>query len=117
MSWSAFNAAEQTDDRLTNISVLLPLFPDDSKSIAMMKHGMDVIKQAVQHLNGDQSPVIAFDQPLFANAKLVQWNWKEEYGEDKFVAMMGPLHIEMAFMKVIGNFRQFINLLPGIFYF
>ena len=59
MSWSAFNAEEQTDEKPTDVSVLLPLFPDDSKSIAMMKHGMDVIKQAVKHLNGDQSPVIA----------------------------------------------------------
>lgn len=64
---------------------------------------MDVVKKAVDHLNARHSPVIAFDQPLFALAKIVQWNWSDLYGEKKFVVMMGALHIEMAFLKTIGN--------------
>ena len=45
------------------------------------------------------------DQPLYAVAKQVQWNWKDRYGENKFVIVFGGLHIELAFLKVIGGDR------------
>ena len=67
---------------------------------------MDVTKVAVDHINKRQTPVIAFDQPLYALAKQVQWNWKDHYGEEKFVVMMGPLHIEMAALKTLGNWLE-----------
>ena len=57
---------------LPAISVMLPLFPDDSKSVAMIRHSMSVTKMAIQHLNQGQVPVIAYYQPLFALAKSIQ---------------------------------------------
>ena len=45
-------------------SVLLPVFPDDSKSVSMIRHAMDVIWKAVQVVNPGQIPVITLDQPL-----------------------------------------------------
>ena len=39
---------------------------------------------------------------MFAIAKRIQWSFND-YGEDKFVVMMGGLHIEMAIMNVIGD--------------
>ena len=72
----------------------------------MIRHGMDVTKLAVAHVNKGQTPVIAFDQPLYALAKQVQWNWKDHYGEDKFVVIMGPIHIEMAALKTLGDWLQ-----------
>ena len=47
--------------------------------------------------------MITFDQPLYALAKPVQWNWPDEYGEDRYVVMFGGLHIEMAAMKTLGD--------------
>ena len=85
------------------ITSLLPLFPDDSKSVAMIRHSMDVIKRAVEHLNPGQVPVLTVDQPLFAIAKIIQWNWPESYGEDKFVILLGGLHIEMATLATLGD--------------
>lgn len=35
----------------------------------MIRHSMDVVKSAVEHLNAGQTPVLTFDQPLFALAK------------------------------------------------
>jgi len=67
---------------------------------------MDVIKKAVEHLNAGQTPVLTFDQPLFALAKQIQWKWPEKYGEDKLVVMFGGLHIEMAALKTIGDWLQ-----------
>ena len=54
-------------------------------------------RQATEHLN--PVPVITVDQPLYAIAKKIQWTWPRIYGEDKFVVMMGGLHIEMALLK------------------
>jgi len=68
LSWAAYHAsmgASVDDDELC-ITSLLPLFSEDSKSVAMLRHSMDVISSSVRVLNGDQNPVIAVDQQLFA---------------------------------------------------
>ena len=49
-----------------------------------------------------QTPVVTFDQPLFALAKQIQWKWPQEYGEQKFVVVFGGLHIEIAALKTVG---------------
>ena len=72
----------------------------------MIKHSFYVVKSAVEHLNPGQTPVLTFDQPLYAMAKQVQWKWPEDYGEDKFVIMFGGLHIEMAALKTIGDWLK-----------
>ena len=72
----------------------------------MIKHSFNVIKSAVNHLNPGQTPVITFDQPLYALAKQVQWNWPDEYGEDKYVVMLGGLHNEMVALKTLGDWLE-----------
>ena len=47
--------------------------------------------------------MVIVDQPLFAIAKLIQWNWPEVYGEEKFVVILGGLHIEMAALATLGD--------------
>ena len=69
----------------------------------MVKHGMDVLKQAITFLNPAQIPVIFLDQPLFAFAKMVQWKWPESHGEEKYVVMFGGLHLEMALWNTLGD--------------
>ena len=65
----------------------------------MIKH---VILSAVQHIKPGQTHVIAFDQPLFAIAKEIQWKWPDKYGDDNFVILFGGLHIELAALKTAG---------------
>ena len=108
VSWGAFRAS-QTEIMKFNesaISVMLPLFQDDSKSVAMIRHSMSVTKMAIQHLKQGQVPVITYDQPLFALATSIQWQWPETYGEQKFVIVLGGLHIEMVVWKVLGNWLE-----------
>lgn len=69
----------------------------------MIKHAIDMIMAVTRHLNGDQTSVIGCDQPIFALGKAIQWNWPEKYGGNKLQLMLGPLHIEMGFLKVIGS--------------
>jgi hypothetical protein len=64
---------------------------------------MKVIKEAVDYVNPGQTPIIAMDQPLFAIGKQIQWNKTDTYGEDRYIVMMGGLHIEMATLKMLGH--------------
>lgn len=69
----------------------------------MMKHGMDLVASITSFLNAGQIPVLCVDQPLFATAKLIQWNTPEKYSEKQFVVMFGPFHIEQSFLRLIGQ--------------
>ena len=103
VSWAAYRASKTPlSIYKPAIVTLLPLFTENAHSLAMIAHSMKVIKAAVQHLNPLQTPVIALDQPLYALAKQIQWTLPE-FVEDKFLAMMGGLHIEMASLKMLGK--------------
>ena len=72
----------------------------------MIQHSMNVIKKATQHLNPGQVPVIAVDQPLYTVAKKIHWNWPQSHGEQRFVFILGGLHIEMASLSVLGDWLE-----------
>ena len=59
----------------------------------MVCQAMNEIKFDVHHLNPQQVPIIAADQPLYAVVKQLQWSWPETHREDKFIIMMGDLEI------------------------
>ncbi|KAJ8385469.1 hypothetical protein AAFF_G00185650 [Aldrovandia affinis] len=106
-SWAAFHASRQPPDaRVICPTSLLPLFLESAHTVAMIRHSMDVVKNAVEHMNPGQTPVVTFDQPLFALAKQIQWKWPESYGEDQIVVMFGGLHIEMVALKTLGDWLQ-----------
>ena len=61
----------------------------------MIRHSMtSVTKMAIQHLNQGQVPI------------KIQWQWPGTYGEQKFVIVLGGLHIKMAAWKVLGNWLE-----------
>ena len=37
-----------------------------------IRHGMNIVRRATEHLNPGQIPVIAMDQPLYAITKCIQ---------------------------------------------
>ena len=104
ISWSAYHAdMHQAVIPPPAINALLPLFLGNAHPVAMIRHSMDIVKDAVQHLNPGQVPVLAADQPLYALAKEIQRTWPVLYGEDHFLIMFGGLHIEMAMLKLLGD--------------
>ena len=103
IKWSAHHATQKRSHPFeVSISVMMPLWQDQARSVATIKHAMAIIRDAVAFLNPGQTPVIAADQPLYALTKQMQWKWPE-HGEDKFVIMFGGLHIEMAALILIGT--------------
>ena len=72
---------------------LLPLSVKNAHSVAILKHSMNVVKEADQHLSPGQVSVIAIDQQLFAITKTIQLDFPYTYGEEQFVVIVCGLHI------------------------
>ena len=72
---------------------------------ATVSHCALAIKSITEKLNPGQIPVITADQSVYALGKQVQWEYPEELGNE--IWMMGPLHIEMLLLSMIGDW------LPG----
>jgi len=109
ISWSAYHASHQAVPPTENdvaLSSMLPLFHNQAKSVAMIRHSMDIVKKAVDILNPGQVPVITCDQPLYTLAKQIQWTWPATHGEKQFVVMFGGLHIEMTALKTLGDLLE-----------
>ena len=110
LSWSGYHVMQHNDLAvLKSISSMLPLFKEDSHSVALMCHSMKLVQKVTAFLNPGQTPVMTFDQPLYAIAKTIQWTCPEQFGEDKLLVMLGGLHIEMAFNSLIGSWLKVVN--------
>ena len=69
----------------------------------MIKHSMDLVRNAVNIVNHGQTHIIACYQPLYKIAKNFQWSWPETHGKDSYLVMLGGLHIKMTSLKCIGD--------------
>ena len=86
-------------------SILLPILLESVNSPSVARHCMEIIKQLTQHLNQSQKQIIITgDQPVYALGKKVQWMFPDQFRD--VLWMMGPLHIEMAFLDAIGNWLE-----------
>ena len=68
----------------------------------MICHTMDVVVKAVTYLNPGQTPVLACDQPMYAMAKKIQWNWPSTYAESSIVMMFGGCILSMPLLRHWG---------------
>ena len=107
IAWAAYHALQQTPaEDPPALCALMPLFYEKAATPAMVRHGMNVQRQAIEYLNPGQIPVTVFDQPLFALAKYVQWKWPDTHGESVYVVMLGGLHTEMALWSTLGDILE-----------
>lgn len=79
------------------------MISESAHTVAMICHAMDIVSTSIDYLNPGQTPVITMDQPLYAICKKIQWVISDSYGEERFVAMLGPLHTEMALPMLLGD--------------
>ncbi|KAK3870056.1 hypothetical protein Pcinc_024673 [Petrolisthes cinctipes] len=105
IAWAAYHASIQPSvENHPALHALLPsTFYEKSATPAIIKHGMDVLRQAVEFLNPGQIPVTTFDQPLFALAKCIQWKWPDTHDEKVRVIMVGGVHTEMVLWNTLGD--------------
>ena len=60
-----------------------------------------MVKAIMENVNPGQPVVITADQPANVPGKQLRWIFPDEFVD--FVWMLGPLHIEQNFIKVIGD--------------
>lgn len=77
----------------------MALFYKKAAIATMIKHGRGVQSKATEFLNQGNIPVCDYDDPLYALAKFVPWNFPQTHGEDTYIAMFGGLHMDMAIRK------------------
>ena len=107
LSWAAYHASQRPHAGEPKAIIrLLPLLVENAHSTAMIKHVMDLMKEITNFLNARQTPVLAMDQPLYAIAKAIQWNWPGTYGEENLVVMMGAFHVEQAALRTLGDWMK-----------
>ena len=87
---------------MTVKSMMLPLFRESSSSPVMVYHGMKITKAVTAHLNLGQTPIMEADQPIYTLAKKMQLAFPEEFGEDKFIVILGGMHTEKMLEDVLG---------------
>ena len=65
VSWAAYHAENQEARDITvTPTALLPLFQESAHTVAMIRHSIDIVRNAEEHLNSGQTPVLTLDQPL-----------------------------------------------------
>ena len=96
VTWSGFHSKLQEVGSVKPPAEIdiLPLFSDKSTDPGIIKDAMLIVKKSIAFLNPGQTPVLGADQPLYAIAKQLQWQFPDILGEDVYVLMMGTLHIE-----------------------
>lgn len=100
IAWTAYHALHQPcTGHPPALRVSLPLLYEKSSTPAMVKHGMDVQKQAIEYLNPGQILVTTFDQPVCTSNICA-----EEMAEHIWcVVMLGGLHTDMALWNTLGD--------------
>ena len=65
LTWAGFNSKLQSNEVVKPPAVIgmLPIFPEKAPTASMLKHGLTVIKDAIEFLNPGQTPVAGGDQP------------------------------------------------------
>ena len=85
-------------------SHLLPLIQEPVTCPATVRHAVHIIRKITGKVNPGQMSVVTGDQPVYALGKQLQWKFPEEFGDT--IWMLGPLHIEQMFLKLIGEWLE-----------
>ena len=107
-SWALFPSQVETSKlpQYQDLLAMLPIWWDDSKSPATIKHLLTVLMETINYLNSGQTAVAGLDQPLYAIAKWIQWLLPNEYGHRKVVLMLSALYIEMVMLGCLGDLLE-----------
>ena len=77
-----------------------------NKKVATLKaqfHCMNIIKDTINFINPTQVPIDVSDQPVYALSKEIQLRYPSMFGPDKYVCLLGDLHIEIELLRIHGE--------------
>ena len=67
----------------------MPLLPQNVHAAVLLSRVMNLVSEAVERLNSNQTSVLTMDQPLSAKAKEIQRLWPDSFSNNKYVIMKG----------------------------
>ena len=67
----------------------MPLLPQNVHAAVLLSRVMNLVSEAVERLNSNQTSVLTMDQPLSAIAKEIQRLWPDSFSNNKYVIMKG----------------------------
>ena len=100
-SFFGFYSRHSSTKSFVSINQLLPILPESINTPTTVRHFSKIIAKLTKELNPDQVPIITADQPVYALVKQVQWLYPHVFGN--IIWMMGPLHIEMMLLNIMGT--------------
>ena len=105
-NWASFCASQVQNPGSKCSSMMLPLLQDEVATHRIVRQSAGITDQVHKKLKLDQLLAITADQPVYAIGKQVQWLYSDEYGDHKVLMMMDPLHIEMNFLNLLGDWLE-----------
>ena len=82
---------------------LMPLMNEKVNTLKAQYHTMSVIKKTTHFINRNQIPVDASDQPVYALSKEIQLRYPTTFGQDKYITLLGDLHMEHTILLMHGQ--------------
>jgi len=102
ISWSSYHSESDIPSK-TGIHSLMPLISEKVNTLKSQYHCMSIIKKTSYHLNSKQVPIDTSDQPVFALSKEVQLRYPSTFGHDKYICLLGDLHLEHSLLLMHGS--------------
>ena len=113
--WSSFHS-KSSSELVPGKHSLMPLINEKVNTLKAQYHTMNIIKKTIKFTNEGEIPVDVSNQPVYALSKEVQIGYNETFGTDKYVCMLGELHMEHTALMIHGDLirgsgldSQFVN--------
>ena len=81
----------------------MPLIGEKVNSLKAQYHCMSIIKKTIHFINESQIPVDASDQPVYGLSKEVQLRYPSTFGHDKYISLLGDIHMEHSILLMHGE--------------
>ena len=106
LSWGAYFAKLYPNTQTKTPGHMNPLFRECSTSPIMVYHAIHQTIAITNHLNPGQIPILVADQPLYQLIKRLQHKYEDSIGEHKFIAILGPMHVEKIMWETAGSYLE-----------
>ena len=76
------------------LNAFLLILPKKVHKLATQYHCMKIIKRTVSFPKPFQTPIVTWDQPVYALAKEIQRRFPEEFSPSSYFTLFGGIHFE-----------------------
>ena len=89
--------------QLPDISAILPPIDENTHTLDIQYHCMNIISNTINTLNPSQIPADTADQPILAFTKELMIRFPDKFGPDKYFCSFGSLYIVKLLLIICGQ--------------